>query len=396
MSTKKDVVIIGAGVIGCSIAYHLAKRGITSTIIERESIAARASGKAWAVIVYPPALISLEREPDTLFSLPEGETSQHWLELYWWTYSRIADIAIDLKEKGGIDIELGEHPFDFLALSEEEEEYLKHEVSALREMGYYEIDWVDPKELKAIYPHINPNVRGGFRLPTFQVEPYKYTLGYAQAAEKMGAEIKQGEAVGFETKGGRITSVKLASGAKVEADAVVIAMGPWSGQGTFWLGKEIPIQLVMEQCLRMQVPRPIPLHAISDGRYSIIPKVNGDVILGMAGMLDLLKDDFDSSLSEEKKTELMEGAIRLLPNIEDARLVEYRGDLQGWAPPPAYMKPVLGPLPEWENGYLAARFATIGVSQSGGAGKFMADLIADGQVPFRVKHMMEYLSPAKS
>jgi len=50
MAKKHEAVIIGAGAIGCSIAYHLAKKGITSTIIEKESIGARASGKAWGVI----------------------------------------------------------------------------------------------------------------------------------------------------------------------------------------------------------------------------------------------------------------------------------------------------------------------------------------------------------
>ena len=50
-----DVVIVGAGVIGCSIAYHLGKRGMRATVVDRESIGTRASGKAWAVIPYPPA-----------------------------------------------------------------------------------------------------------------------------------------------------------------------------------------------------------------------------------------------------------------------------------------------------------------------------------------------------
>ena len=51
-----DVVIIGAGAIGCSIAYHLSKRGMRASVVERESIGTRASGKAWAVIAYPPTL----------------------------------------------------------------------------------------------------------------------------------------------------------------------------------------------------------------------------------------------------------------------------------------------------------------------------------------------------
>jgi heterodisulfide reductase subunit A-like polyferredoxin len=56
MSKKHEIVILGAGAVGCSIAYHLAKKGIRSTIIEKEAIGSRASGKAWAVISYPPCI----------------------------------------------------------------------------------------------------------------------------------------------------------------------------------------------------------------------------------------------------------------------------------------------------------------------------------------------------
>ena len=57
---QSDVVIIGAGAIGCSIAYHLGKRGMRAVVVERESIGTRASGKAWGVIPYPPSLLAYE------------------------------------------------------------------------------------------------------------------------------------------------------------------------------------------------------------------------------------------------------------------------------------------------------------------------------------------------
>ncbi len=61
MSTRKDVIIVGAGVVGCSIAYHLGRRGISTCIVDRESIATRASGKAWAVFTYAPTWVADEK-----------------------------------------------------------------------------------------------------------------------------------------------------------------------------------------------------------------------------------------------------------------------------------------------------------------------------------------------
>ncbi|MHC4744114.1 MAG: NAD(P)/FAD-dependent oxidoreductase [Planctomycetota bacterium] len=395
MSSKKDVVIIGGGVIGCSIAYHLGKRGITSLILERESIAARASGKAWAVIVYPPAMLLAEQEPDSLFTMPEGETVAEFMDLYTLSYYRLADIAREIKEIGGMDIEYAESEFTFLVETPGEEQRLKFAISFMQSLGYNEFDWIPGSDLREIFPHINEKVIGGLNCPEFQVEPYKYTLGLAQTAEKLGAEVKQGDAVGFSTDGSRITSVKLASGAEIEADKVVIAMGPWSGQGTSWLGKEIPIQLNMEQCLRMEGPRDFPLHSISNGTQTVIPKKNGDIIFGMAGKPDL-KDEFDASLSEEKKMIILEGVIDMLPDMEEAKLIEHRGDLQAWAPGPAYNKPVMGVLPGIDNCFVATRFGTAGILMSPGAGKVMADLIAGEQIPKRFRRMLDYISPARA
>jgi len=395
MSSQKEVVIIGAGAIGCSIAYHLAKQGVPSQIIEREAIAARASGKAWALWSYPPFLLGIETAMGRRFSLtPEGSL-QHWIELFWLGYHRLPDVALELKEKGGVDIGYGELPFIGVALSEIEEKGFKALLSFIRNAGYYECSWLEADDLRTIFPDINPQARGGWSSPHLQAEPYEYTLGLAQAAEKMGASIRQGEVVGFRHKGSRVTSVIFATGTEVEADIVVLAMGAWSGLGTSWLGKEIPIEVHRGQCLRVEVPERLPLYGFwSSGGGSIIPKVNGTVILhGSEGAVDL-QPGFDNSLTEEAKTASMEGAISLLPRLEESKIVEHRGDLEGWAP--NYMQPVLGRLPEWDNAYIAARVGTFGMMLSLGVGQVMADLIiAGGRAPDRVKTMMEFLSPAR-
>lgn len=397
MSSQKEVVIIGAGVIGCSIAYHLARQGVPSQIIETDAIAARASGKSWAVFSYPPRFIHMEgADPEQLFSMPEGSI-RPWLELFWLGYHRLPDMALELKEKGGVDIGYGELPMIRVALSQNEEMLCRANLSFIRSAGYYEGSWLKADDLRAIFPDINPQVRGGLSLPYLQVEPYQYTLGLAQAAEKMGASIRQGEVVGFRNKGSKVTSVILASGREIEADVFVLAMGPWSGQGTSWLGKEIPIWVNREQCLKLEVPERLPNYWLSSAStgITILPKVNGTVILGHAGVPDH-QPGFDSNLTEKVKMELLELAIDLLPRLKEAKVTEHRGDLEGWSPPPNHIQPVLGRLPEWDNAYIAARMGTLGMMLSLGVGQVMADLIiAGGHAPDRVKTMMEFLSPAR-
>ena len=113
---QSDVVIIGAGAIGCSIAYHLGKRGMRAAVVERESIGTRASGKAWAIISYPPAYLVHERLPADLRGVaapipgldsppPEGEGFASWIDLFWMGYFGIGDLVREIEQRSGIDVE---------------------------------------------------------------------------------------------------------------------------------------------------------------------------------------------------------------------------------------------------------------------------------------------------
>lgn len=394
--SQKEVVIIGAGVIGCSIAYHLTRQGVPSQIIERDSIAARASGKSWGLFVHPALFLLMEgRPPDQLLSMPEGGL-RPWLDLVWSGYHRLPDIVLELKEKGGIDVEYGELSYVRIALSESEEKAYKSGLSRLNSAGIYTSSWLDANDLKEIFPDINPQVRGGLSSPSLQFEPYRYTLGLAQAAERMGANFRQGEAVGFRSKGSKITSVILATGTEIEADVFILAMGPWIKQGTAWLGKEIPIRINREQCLRLELPERFPPFAIRISTVATVPKVNGNVLLGLSGLPDMQSDFSGSLTTEEAKAEILDDALELLPMLKEAKLVEHRGDFEGWAPPPNNIQPVIGQLPEWENVYIAARFGTLGMIMSLGTGQALADLVlAGGRIPDRIRTMLDILSPAR-
>jgi glycine oxidase len=306
------------------------------------------------------------------------------------------EFAIELEERSGIDIEYCETPSTNLVTQKEFEEAggPQELLRPFRETGGVECDWIDSDALRDLYPSLNPDYVGGTTNPAGQVEPYKFSLAMAQAAEKLGAELVQGEVVAFATQGDKITGVRLASGNELQADAVVLATGPWIGKGSALLECQIDCRPVFSECLRAKMPGDLPLHTLGAGDFWILPKKNGEVILATYGAADFIdRPDFDASLSEETRMAALEGVARILPALEDAIIVEHRGDLLAMAPTPPYQKPVMGRFPEWQNGYVAARFGGDGVCMSPAAGELMAELIDTGTAPLRARRMFERLAP---
>ena len=144
------------------------------------------------------------------------------------------------------------------------------------------------------------------------------------------------------------------------------------------------------------MPVDLPLHTLGAGEYWILPKKNGEVILATYSAKDFVdRPNFDASLSEETKMAALAGVVKILPALEDATIVEHRGDLLAMAPTPPYQKPVMGRFPDWQNAYVAARFGGDGVCMSPAAGELMAELIATGQTPLRARRMFEEIAPGR-
>ncbi len=369
MSSKQDVVIVGGGVAGCSIAYHLAKQGIRSQIIERDAIASQASGKAWGMFGLP-AFLRLAVEGNLLpvnGLLRSARLSED-------SFYQIPHLAGELKETGGLDIHYGELPLIRAIFDENDERRLQKRVAELEKEGL-EYRWIDAEEIKAVVPDIAPGIRPGIICPVRQVETYRYTLALAQAAEAKGASVRQGEVTGLRHQGNRITSVILTSG-EVETDAGVLAMGPWTMEGTSWLGKTIPMEVHRDQCLVVDVPARRPSVRVTSslsGGISVIPKVDGKVILGRVEH-DVV--DFDERPTEKFRLSILEAALATIPALETARITEHRAGLEAWQPDGG--EPLLGRVPGFDNAYLATRLATFGIQWSPAVGRTMAELIATG------------------
>jgi glycine oxidase len=397
---RSDVVIIGAGAIGCSIAYHLGKRGMRAVVVERESIGTRASGKAWGIIPYPPSSLaqsqvhlSVERPavPDSEVTLDDPNIAE-WHYLLSSSYERMPDLALEITERGGIDVEYGES-LNTVLLTEADLDRAGREarLAPYLRAGGIETGWLDATQLREIFPSLSPEWRAGLTKPEGQVEPYKFTLGLAQAAEQLGARMKQGEAVGFETQGDRITGLKLASGDILSGDSFVIAAGPWSPPIASHTGVDLPMRMVMAECIRVEVPGGLPLQTLVAGDYWIIPKVNGEVILGPFLGCMSPREIYDDSLNEELILKTVTECAAILPELSDAKLLEHRGDLISMPADAASEKPVIGRLPQWRNGYLATHFGPLGINMSPAAGELMAEMIATGKPPLRAARTLDHL-----
>ncbi len=397
---QSDVVIIGAGAIGCSIAYHLGKRGMRATVVERESIGTRASGKAWGVISYPPSSLAQSQAHLSIESpaAPDSETAHSdssiadWHYLLSSSYERMSDLALEITERGGIDVEYGES-LNTLLFTEADLDQAGREarLAPYLRAGGVETGWLDATQLREIFPSLSPEWQAGLTNPEGQVEPYKFTLGLAQAAEQLGASMKQGEAVGFETQGDRITGVKLASGDILSGDSFVIAAGPWSPPIASHTGVDIPMRMVMAECIRVELPGGLPFQTIVAGDYWIIPKVNGEVILGPYLGCMSPRETYDDSLNEELILKTVTECAAILPELSDAKLLEHRGDLLSMPADAPSEKPILGRLPQWRNGYVATHFGPLGISMSPAAGELMAEMIATGKPPLRAARTLDHL-----
>lgn len=398
--SNPETLIVGAGVIGCSVAFHLARLGMKSRIIERESIGARASGKSWGIIPYPPRTLPMSGTTpvaDSMFATT-GDI-RRYLDLYWMTYLRMPDMAVELKERGGVDIRYGYSPNISVVTDEYEEETLRLSLQGMKALGYYEAEWLDERDIRSIHPDISSRIRGGMLVFNRQVETYRYNLGLAQAAENLGVTIGNGEVVDFCTKGSKVTAIKLASGREISADTFVLTMGPWTPSATRLLGQERPVFLNREQCLVLRTPRPLPPYAIRMwSGTQIVPKTDGTIILGHAGVPDPQQGFDVPETTQEVRDELIETALDILPvGLAEAEIVEHRGDFLGFGPSPVLVEPMIGKLPEWDNVYVAFRFGTMGVMASLGVGESMAELISNqGQPAGRFKTLLEYLSPANA
>lgn len=362
MNQTTDVAIIGGGIAGSAAAYYLAEHGVKATIIEREGIGAMASGynagglnplegHGWPQL-RPLALQSFRLHQQLWDALP-AETGID----YHGRITSILKVALDAAELP----ELRETLATFNGASG----------NGAAEPGF-SAEWLEREDALALEPRLSPNIIAGVRAAgNGALDGMELTQALAAAAQKRGATVVSSSAVGLRLGNGRVESVALADG-EIACGALLIAAGPWCRAAEPWLDIAIPVDPLKGQIVRLQPNGPGLDYELIGGGSSMYAKTDGLIWCGAT------EEDvgFDLSLTDAARARILDMAVRLMPSLADASVVQQTACLRPLTPD---WLPIVGRAPGWENAYIAAGGQKKGILLGPAMGQGIADLIAAGK-----------------
>ena len=367
-------VIIGGGIIGCSVAYHLAKLGWKDVVLlERKQLT---SGTTW----HAAGLIAQLRATSNMTKL-----AKYSQELYG-NLETETGVATGFKRCGSITV----------ALTEERKEEIFRQAAMARAFGV-EVEEISPSEVKAKYEHLNiEGVTGGVYLPLDgQGDPANIAVALAKGARQMGAQvIERTKVISVTRQVRRITEVhwenEQGESGTVKSENVINCGGMWGHEVGQMLGVNVPLQAcehfyIVTEAIEGLTQMPV-LRVPDECAY--FKEDAGKILLGafepvskpwaMDGIpsdfeFDQLPEDFDHF------EPILEAAVKRFPMLGEAGIHTFFNGPESFTPDDAYH---LGLAPEMDNVWVAAGFNSVGIQSAGGAGQALAQWMEDGQKPF--------------
>ena len=366
MSRRAEVVIIGGGVTGASIAFHLAAAGLRDVVVlERKFLASGGTGRSVGIV-------------RQLYPTPE--TSQMVVRSLA-VFQRLGEAVGGESGYIGCGVLIG--------VSAAMRPKLEETVRLQRPLGV-RAEILEPGDLARVEQRIDPEHLGAvlYEPDSGYGDPTAVTLGYAEAARRGGVRMEQGvEVVVVRTTGGRVTGVDTASGERIDAPVIVNAAGLWSRAVARLAGIALPIVIgrhpvfVVERDASFGRPHLVYLD-LAGGSYAR-PETGGLTLTG-----SLTDDETQHPMEPEllgadvgldEATEVLERTGRAIPRLAEAR---YR---RGWAGAfditPDWM-PILDESP-LRGFWIAAGMSGHGFKLSPAVGEMMAALITGSTSPVR-------------
>ncbi|HEY9226244.1 MAG TPA: FAD-binding oxidoreductase [Gemmatimonadaceae bacterium] len=357
MRQTADVVIIGGGIMGASTAFHLAKRGCSNVSV---------------------------LEAGEMFGLGSTGLNAGGIRYQFATAVNIelSKLSIDMMERFGeeMDQEVGLRRCGYLFMLDDEADLAQFARNvAVQNAHGVPSRVVTTQEIAELAPEVElSGIIGGTWCPRDGlVDPNSLLQGYVSNARRLGATLETKAAVTrIDVEGGRVVRVHSNAGV-VDAGAVVIAAGPWSGQVGLLAGLEIPIQPIRRQiavtCALPELRKEFPF-VIDFSRSLYFHREGGGILTGMSNNEE--QPGFDTRVDESWRLHHLENAMARLPLLADAEVMAEWAGLYEVTPDD---QPIIGRVPSIEGLYICAGFSGHGLMHGPATGLLMAEEILDGR-----------------
>jgi sarcosine dehydrogenase len=369
LPTHARCVVIGGGIVGCSVAYHLARAGWKDVVLlERNRLT---SGSTW----HAAGLVGQLRTNANVTQL-----LKHSVELYERLEAETGQ-ASGWKRNGGLR----------LACNRDRVIEIRRQATAARSFGL-EMHLLSAAEAKDVWPvmDVADVVEAAFLPTDGQANPSDITQALAKGARQQGVRIVEDCTVTrFRTERGRIAGVLTAQG-EIACEAVALCAGLWSKALGRQAGVRVPLQAVQHQYMITEpiagVSPELPTLRDPDRLIYFKEEVGGLVMGGYEPDPKPWADDgvpegFHFSLLDpdwDHFEQLMEQALARVPALEDAGVKQLINGPESFTPDGNF---ILGEAPEVRGFYVGCGFNAFGIASAGGAGRALADWIAAGEPP---------------
>ncbi len=353
MNKTADVVIIGGGITGCSIAYNLAKKGVKNVVvIERNYLASGSTGRCGAGVrqqwgTEMNCKLSME-------SIKFYETANEELQY---------DGDIEFKQGGYL----------IVSSTEKEHEQFKKNVQLQKSLGM-EVEQITPQEAKEIVPYLNiDKINSATFCPKDgHLNPFLATDAYAKAARRLGVKIyTKTEVLGIKTEGSKIVGVITDKG-EISTRKVVNAAGGYSAQIGKMVGVDLPVFSERHQILVTEPVEPTQGPMVMSFSLNIYCQQtpHGSFVMGRGDSNE--PRDLRITSSWQFLDEMAKTVTDLLPPIGELRVIRQWSGLYNLTPD---KQPILGPIKEIEGLYLAIGFSGHGFMLGPITGLLLAEQI---------------------
>jgi glycine oxidase len=354
MTTTADVVVIGGGVIGTSIAWYLAEQQQRTVLIEKNVPGQEASAAAAGIL----AVASGRARNGPLYRLKHASQA-----LY-------PALVRELEERTGIDIEYQTvGVLDLMRTDADEEKY--RSLYALRREQGYPATWLSADEVRRLEPALTPDIRGAVHFSgDHHLHNGKLAEAWAKASEQRGVAIHTNSTVSeVRISAGKVTAVRV-GGEWISVNTVVIAAGSWSREVGEMFGLLIPVEPAKGQMLAIRATN--FRHVLSWSEHYLVPRKNGEVIVGST--VEFVGHNKEVTL--ETIHSLIARSIELVPDLHNAPLSHFWAGLRPFSPT---RRPILCRAPGLENVIIATGHHRNGIVLAPMTGKLVSELITTGQ-----------------